>query len=267
MLDCFPFLGFISNKSKIKFKFGIIFQIFLIWFNFAIRLIIPWESSDLYKMSFYFTVFVFFFGSFSATIALIESFQTINIEIYLRKILFCIDLHLNNIHEIDRVYFKKKYYLLTLIICSVSYIVIATIGPFEGTYLYYMYPVSLIKLRIFQITLWIEKCFLRVERFRQKLEKPWQFRNKKAVLSNTKIVLLFLDLQTSLHKCFESSLMFIIICFLLDFICSIYWFLLPFLKLLTFHFWFLCITSLVSIGLQFSILLNICQQINIEVNF
>lgn len=262
------FFGLSTFKNPLYNKIIIIANIFIIWITFIIRVSIPWNINENYKMSLFITIFVYLIIILGATFTLIESFRTIHLQKILQFKLESINFQFNFFTKSKNYIFKinfLKFYINSCIFFTVLYILITFLGQNEGTYFFYIYPSTLLKTRIFQITLILDKFLSGFFRFKKQLLKYKSFESVK-VVKHLKITYnKFLDFNTIFHQCFECSIFSISICFLGDYICSIYWFVLPLLNLFPYHNLAICFSTMYILGLQFYTICKICEFIKRQV--
>lgn len=265
--NSFPYFGLITHRNPIQFKVGVIIKSCLVWIVFAARIIIPSEVIENYKLSYYFSKTVLIIVFFGAATTLLESFRTIHKYKLLIRKLNDIDFYLNSIPQKKHCFMGPKLliiYGIVSISAAIAFPFIVYVGDFQGNFYFYFYPICLMKLRTFQITIWLDEFAVRIILFNKKMETAWHLR---AFIHIKKIYLAFLDFNTLFHQCFECSLMSITICYSLDFINTLYWCILPLLGLLEYGFLVLCAPTGVTLAFQVFILSRICQLINDEVSF
>lgn len=264
--NSFPFIGFLTHKHPKRFKFGILLQIGIVCLVFGVRIILPGEISENYKLSYYFSNMVLVLTVLSAIISLLESYRTIEKQKLLIRKMDDIDFYLGLIPRSQQWFLRRRMLIVygsLSIVNTVAFLFIVHFGGFQGNSNFYIFPVSVLKLRIFQITVWLDELAIRMVLFNKKLQSTWHLR---AFMNIKKIYLIFLDINTLFHQCFECSLMFMIICFLMDYINSLYWSLLPLLGFLEYKYLVLCIPTVVTIGFQVCMMSRVCQFIDDEVS-
>lgn len=265
--NSFPYCGLVTHNQPKRFKVCIAFQIGLICFTFGTRIYIPGQLYDQYKLSYYFSNIVLSMTVLTAVIALLESYRTIEKHKLLIRNINDIDFYLNAIPRSQQRFLGRKILILygaISIISTFVFVFIVIWDNFEGNFFYYIFPVSVVKLKVFQVTVWLDEFSWRMVRFNGKLQRAIHLR---AFMNIKKIYLVLLDFNTLFHQCFECSLMFTIVCFSMDYINSLYWSLLPLLGFLQYKYVILCIPTAVTIVFQVSTLCRVCENIDKEVSF
>lgn len=174
MLNIFPFFGLITFNHPRCFKYFVLFQILATWIFFLARWIIPWNPSEHYRMSFLVAMFVFILTTLTSTVNLVETFRTIDKQKQLFKKLSDIDSYLNISQTNRKMRFLKAnqlaFYVVSRILSEIAHLLLAYLYDNEGTYYYVFLADSVMRLRLFQITIWLDQFAARFLEYRLKLE-------------------------------------------------------------------------------------------------
>lgn len=177
LLHIFPFLGLITFKNPIKFKVLIVLDILAIWILFVLRLNIDtaWFASQNYKMSLFFSMFLFFLMSVTSTVTLVESFRTVNKQKMLLQKLAVIDLYLNSSRKHYNAPILKTTLLIffgtTCISCTIAHLIMVNVLHYKGIYYYIFLSNLLAALRLFQMTIWLDQFLARIIRLKKELQR------------------------------------------------------------------------------------------------
>lgn len=267
----FPLFAWLFFRRPGLFKFFVLLQISVTSFLMfcVIRSIKDWYFVNDYKMSYVFGMFVFFLTSVTSTVALVESIQKINQQKRLLQKIEVINVFLNISQGHYKARFLKKkfliFYVVTLVISAVTVIVLQGTYRHAGTKYYIFLATSLVRLRLVQITLWLDQFAARLIFLRVKFQ--WPIRNERIVKDLKQLVLNFLDFYSLFHECFEFSLLLIVICGFFEFVSNFYWFLLPFFNLLLNNTLPIHFALFYIVGLQIFTVCKICQEIHDEVSW
>lgn len=227
------------------------FQIILMCVIYYVGVVSPWQHSDLHKTSYVLSLVVFTSTLLSANVSLIETLTTADKQDELQRKLDTLDDELFYFLKKEiRIKLRRIFKVQVLIygICPIMHFTLITLGPFIGFHYFYLYPALLIKVRIFQITLWVDSLTQRIKVFNNKLS---QSLNNRELLKAKRICNLFIDVNSLVLGCCEKSLLFITACHFLDFIFNAYWFLLSALHLFTWYFMPMCFVTALPLVMEF----------------
>lgn len=245
--------GLTRSTSKRFFHIYVAFQILLLCVLYCLGLVSPWQHADMHKTSYFLSLVVFTLTILSANVSLIETLKTDDKQEELYKKLDTLDgVLFHFLRKEVRIKLRRIFKAQALVygICPVMHIIFITIGPFQGFHYFYLYPALLIKVRIFQITLWVDSLAQRIKLFNNRLSAASSLSNRE-LLKAKKICSLFIDAKGLVVECCEKSLLFITVCYFLDFICNAYWFLLSALHLFTWYFMPMCFVTALPLVMEF----------------
>lgn len=172
--NIFPYFGLVTHNDTKKLYSFVILQICSILIMLTYWMFIPWPASDRYILSHNVSRLVLLLTALSHIVTLLESLRTIEELKLLTRKMTAIDFYLNSTPGNQQLYMKGKFlitYGIVLLCGVIAFPCIVNFGEFEGPFNYYFYPACWLKLRTFQITVWLDQFAYQMILFNRKLDK------------------------------------------------------------------------------------------------
>lgn len=227
--NVFVFFG-LENPSKLS-KYWICLHLLITSITYIFGILQPVNIPENFSMSYLVSLFVFTVTIISASVCLIETLRTSHIQVLLNKKLLDIDKMLWFLlrKEFSETTIKiLMIHAAILTSCTLIFTTISIAMEVRGYFLFGVYFFWLNKLRTLQMILHLEGFYQKITFLNQ-----CETFHEKATLSQVKRIYNLLIEINSLHnKCFECSLLSIVLCNTFDIITNVYWLILGFLGIL-----------------------------------
>lgn len=197
LLFVFGLLTFSNNLSN---KVYIIIQLILVWIILILSTLFVEEIPEDFYMSYIVNHIVFLWTVIATSVSLIETLRTSKVqenlsrmknEIDLRIFLLTKEKYIEN--ENKKLIFHVSFHLIMVIILSI----LKSFSKLFDVYIYFLYPWTVIKLRMLQMTFHLHGFLKRLEYLN--LNFDILNKRKKIVIENFKRLLYTLFLYKSLY--------------------------------------------------------------------